>query len=159
MSLLDTFNLCKQYITEYGEVTVVAIVILFTIVQIAPIKINPWSYVGKAISKGLSKLGKLLLGDFIEQIEELKKKVDLLSDVIDENEIDRIRWEILNFSNSCQRDENHTQNDFQHIFKINKKYHSILKRIDQENGEIDMEMAYLEELYMQKKRDNSFLIQ
>lgn len=157
MSLLDVLNMVKSRITEYGGVVCVLIVFMFTMIQITPLKLNPWSAIGVAISKLISKLGQLLFSTFINKLDALETKVDMLSDVIDENEIDRIRWEILNFSNSCQRNINHTQNDFQHIFKINKKYHDILDRIGETNGEIDREMEYIDELYQQKKRDNSFL--
>ena len=155
--MLTLINQIQSYLQEYGSTAVVVVLVFLSFVEIIPIKVNPWTAIGKCISKFLSFLGGKLLGDYLEKLDKIDSKVDLLSDVIDENEIDRIRWEILTFSNSCQRGTNHTQNDFQHIFKINKKYHDILDRIDQENGEIDREMEYVETLYAQKKEDNSFL--
>ena len=80
-------------------------------IQIAPIKINPWSAL-------LKWIGKLITGDTCSKIDGLIEKVDKIDGLIQSidnlktgikninqevitNEKDRIRWEILDFANSC----------------------------------------------------------
>ena len=46
-----------------------ALVILMTLVQIAPIKVNPWSAIGKMI-------GKALNGDVIAKLNEVQGRLD-----------------------------------------------------------------------------------
>lgn len=175
MSLSTIWNTIVTGIKEYSGIFVIVVIVLMSIIQITPLKINPWSAIGKLFSKLFSKLGRCMMKDSVNQLNKLdskmgnlseeihtdvstiEKKVNELSMNVDQNEIDRIRWELLDFSNSCQRGINHTQNEFDHIFNINSKYHDILKRAKLTNGQVDREMKYLEDLYQTKKQEDSFL--
>ena len=42
------------------------LVILMTLVQVAPIKVDPWTWLGK-------KIGKIINGEVIKKVEELEK--------------------------------------------------------------------------------------
>ena len=112
-------------------------------IQIAPIKINPWSALFKWI-------GKLLTGDIKTQLEELTKEVR-------DNEKDRIRWEILDFANSCHNGRKHTKDEYRHINKLNQKYRALLDQTHDTNGEFEIEYQYIQDLYQERVRKNDFL--
>jgi len=76
-----------------------------TLIQITPIKINPWSALFKWI-------GKMVTNNACSKIDGLIVKVDNLEASIDANEKDRIRWEILDFANSCRNDRKHSRDEF-----------------------------------------------
>lgn len=78
-------------------------------VEIAPIKFSPIKMLGSVLGKwlGISQLD--------DKIKELKKEVD-------SNEIDRIKYEILQFSGSLRNGLNRTETDYQHIEAIFTKY-------------------------------------
>lgn len=78
-------------------------------VEIAPIKFSPIKMLGSVLGKwlGISQLD--------DKIRELKKEVDA-------NEIDRIKYEILQFSGSLRNGLNRTETDYQHIESIFTKY-------------------------------------
>lgn len=78
-------------------------------VEIMPIKISPIKYIGKLISTwlGISKIN--------DDLDSLKKEVDA-------NEIDRIKYEILQFSGSLRNGLKRTEVDYQHIEAIFTKY-------------------------------------
>lgn len=65
------------------------IVILLSVVEISPIKINPWSFVGGVIGK--------LIG-----IKTVSDKVDALEEKVDENYAVTIRVRILRFGDDLQ---------------------------------------------------------
>lgn len=119
------------------------VVVLGVFVEITPIKINP-------ISAFLRFVGKTINAD-------LKEDVDRLSLKVDENEIDRIRWEILDFANSCRLGKKHTYDEFTHIIEVNTKYHKIIEARDMTNGQLDLEYAYIEEIFKQCQLENKFL--
>ena len=109
-------------------------------VQFTPgIKINP-----------LTWLGSLFLGSVRKDIAEVKKQVD-------ENEKDRIRWEVLDFANSCRNGIRHTKDEFQHIITLNGKYKTLLKKTNDENGVFDAEYEYIKKLYAERQQKNDFL--
>lgn len=142
---MDT--LLKQLETmSLGEIAGNAVLILaiFSVFfEVVPVKISP-------LSSLLRWAGDRLNGD-------LKKHMDEISDTIDKNEIDRIRWEILDFSNSCRNKRRHTKDEFEHIIELNVKYHEILKRRGMTNGIIDLEYDYIVRLYKRCLEKNSFL--
>ena len=117
--------------------------ILLTLIQIAPIKINPWSAIAKAI-------GRAINGD-------LTRAVNQISESVDQNEIDRLRWEILDFSNSCQNGRRHTREEFDHIIRMHEKYESILTRRNESNGQVEMAYDYIKTLYQKCLIERDFL--
>lgn len=118
--------------------------IAFTgLIQIVPIKINPWSALFQWI-------GKLITGNACSKIDDLIKQVD-------ENEKDRIRWEILNFANSCRNGIKHTRDEFQHIVTLRDKYQQLLEKTNDVNGVFDVEYKYILDLYAERLEKNDFL--
>ena len=118
--------------------------IAFTgLLQIVPIKINPWSALLKWISKTIT-------GDACSKIDDLIKQVD-------ENEKDRIRWEILDFANSCRNGRKHTRDEFQHIVALNDKYKKLLEKTNDKNGVFELEYDYIQKIYAERLAKNDFL--
>lgn len=119
-------------------------------VEVSKIKINP-------ITAILSWMGERINGNLTKTVEKLETKVDALDEKSDMNEIDRIRWEILDFANSCRNGHLHTKDEFTHIIALNQKYHDILDKRDMTNGQIDLEYAYIVKIYKHCQEKNSFL--
>lgn len=113
------------------------------LIEIAPVKVNPLSAI-------LKWIGKKINAETLERIDGLEKNMD-------QNEIDRIRYEVLNFATSCRQDVMHTQDEFEHIIALNGKYTRLLKKHDKENGVFEAEYAYILELYRERQRKNDFV--
>ena len=119
-------------------------IIVFTgLIQIVPIKINPWSALFKWVSN-------LITGNVCGKIDELTKQID-------ENEKDRIRWEVLDFANSCRNGRRHTRDEFQHIVTLHDKYKRLLEKTGDKNGVFDVEYKYIQTLYAERLEKNDFL--
>ena len=122
----------QQFIVNYKEIiTLLALIGI----EILPIKISPFTWLGKIAGK--------LLG-----IESLDKKIDAVSKKVDTNEIDRIRYEILQFSGSLRNGLTRTENDYQHIEELYKKYHEDLKA----NSYITSEMEFIRSIKNKPRR-------
>ena len=128
-----------------GELKDVAmfVAIASVIFEWAPIKVNP-------IASLLRWIGKKMFEPFDNRLDGLEK-------TIDENEIDRIRYEVLDFANSCRNNRRHTKDEFDHIIDLNDKYHKLLDKYSQENGVFDAEYAYILRLYKKCQDENDFL--
>ena len=103
---------------------------LSAILEVTPVKYNPWSDL-------IQWIGRKMNGKLIERIEEQDRKIDNLTKMVDENEVDRLRYEILRFSNSCRNGQKHTEEEFDHIIEVTEKYHLIIARQNLTNGKID----------------------
>ena len=109
-------------------------------IQVTPgIKLSP-----------LTWLGNLFLGS-------IRKDIRSIQDTVDENEKDRIRWEVLDFANACRNGRRHTKDEFQHIITLNEKYKTLLKKTGDKNGVFDEEYRYILDLYHERQTKNDFL--
>ena len=86
----------------------------------------------------------------IDKVEKIEKDVKT-------NEKDRIRWEILDFANSCRNDRKHTRDEFQHIVALNDKYKRLLSETNDTNGVFEVEYNYIQDLYAERLEKNDFL--
>ena len=93
-----------------------------TLVQITPIKINPWSWLGHVI-------GRAINGDVLKELQTVKanqqKTREQLENHIaldDERNADDHRTLILQFNRELLRDVPHTLEDFIEILTVIDKY-------------------------------------
>lgn len=120
------------------------LVALSLFIQWTPsIKWNPWTSLFKWI-------GNVINGD-------IRKTITSMAKAIDDNEKDRIRWEVLDFANSCRNDRRHSKDEFEHIVALNKKYNGLLKKTGDSNGVFEAEYEYINDLYKERLRKNDFL--
>ena len=102
-------------------------------VEIAPIKFSPIKMLGSVLSKWLG-------------ISQLDSKINDLKNEVDANEIDRIKYEILQFSGSLRNGLNRTETDYQHIEAIFTKYKN-----KGGNSYIMHEMEYIRECHDKRR--------
>lgn len=125
------------------------------------VKWNPWKTllkaIGNLINGELQKELAAFKADTRGDIAELKGMIGILQDSDDANEMDRIRWEVLDFANGCRNNCKHSKDEFEHIVALNKKYKSLLAKTGDSNGVFDAEYEYIEELYKERLRKNDFL--
>ena len=127
------------------------VVVIFSIfIQITPIKWNP-------ITTFAKWLGKIFTKDLSDQMTTVQEDIEDIRGDIYENEKDRIRWEVLNFANSCRSGNKHTQEEFRHIATLNDKYKILLEKSDDKNGVFETEYKYIDELYQERLKKNDFL--
>ena len=88
---------------------------------------------------------------------ELSDKIMEVADKNDENEMDRIRWEILDFANSCRNGRRHTKDEYQHIIALNDKYLKMIESRGIINGVFEAEYEYIMHLYAERQEKNDFL--
>ena len=91
------------------------VLLLLTLVQIAPIKANPWSFIA-------AKVGKAINGEVIEKVERLGNDLKGLRNVCDEREADSCRTRILRFNDEILHGTLHTKEHFDQILIDVSKY-------------------------------------
>ena len=63
-----------------------------------------------------------------------------------DDKIERMRYEILDFSNACQKRE-YNKESFDHVLQTYDKYEKILEENHLENGQVDLAVAYVKKRY------------
>ena len=133
----------QNFLTWLGNYWLVAALLGAGLVEVTPIKVNPLSWL-------LKWVGSKVNGEMLKRIDKLEANVDT-------NEMDRIRWEVLDFANSCRNGRRHTQDEFEHIITLVKKYEGLLKKCGKENGVFEMEYKYIVKLYEKCQQTNDFI--
>lgn len=84
------------------------LVVLLTLVQIAPVKVNPWSAIAKAVDRAVN-------ADVAKELCEIKKKLDDHVTMDDRRTADGHRTRILHFNNELLRSIDHTEEEFNEV--------------------------------------------
>lgn len=93
-----------RLLTQGGGV----VLVLMTLIQIAPIKVNPWTTIARAI-------GKAINGEVLDKLGQVEKRLDEHITTDDERDADLHRTRILQFNTELLRDIKHTKEDFSEI--------------------------------------------
>jgi hypothetical protein len=84
------------------------IIFLATIIQVVPIKINPWSWIGRAI-------GRAINGEVLEKVEKLSCDVKQIKEDDDEQWASLSRTHILRFGDEILHGVSHSKEHFDQI--------------------------------------------
>ena len=76
---------------------------------------------------------------------------------MDENEKDRIRYEVLSFANECRRHIDHTKEEFDHIIAENHRYEDLVKQYDVKNEVYTEAYDYIKRIYRKRMDRRDFL--
>ena len=101
-------------------------------------------------SQGLSKLQEkhekdIERSDYRDEI--ISNKIEKLTQIFIDKEIDDMRWEINNFAIRVSEGKPCNKDSFQHCIHIFEKYEKILEENNLENGEVKISMELINEAY------------
>lgn len=128
-----------------------ALVILMTIVQITPIKINPWSWLARCI-------GRAINGEVLEKVEALSKAVKNNKDDDDEQWASLSRSHILRFGDELLHGVSHSKEHFDQILLDISKYETYCdEHPEYLNNIATATIKQIKNTYQKCLEENSFL--
>lgn len=136
----------------------VSLLVLMTLVELTPIKINPWSAIARAI-------GRAINADVLKELEAVKESQEETKDALakhirvdDERDADRHRERILQFNNELLRDIPHTREDFIEILAEIDMYERYCHdHPDYPNSRAVHAIANIERVYDDRLKKHDFL--
>ena len=93
----------------------IGVVALMTLVQIVPIKINPWSWIAKCIGRAFNAEVLRKLNDLQKEQKETRSDLESHIKADEVNRADERRANILRFNNELIRGIPHTKEEFVEI--------------------------------------------
>lgn len=130
---------------------------LGTFLEISKIEINPWSSLFRWIGNCLMADVKTEIKEIKEEQKELAKRQDELTRQRAIDAADRIKAEIFNFYNECQKGQRHSEGEFIHIIQQNVKYEKLIEETKEQNGVYEAEYKYILAIYEKCQREKDFL--
>ena len=135
-----------------------ALIVILTLIQITPIKINPWSWLA-------GKLGKVMNKEVIDKVDklekhigDLEKKIDAEHDSMDEYKARQSRGRILRFGDEIRNQQMHTKEHFDDVLTDIDSYEQYCnKHKDFKNGISVQTIKYIKKVYDKRLEKNDFL--
>ena len=138
-------------ITKY--ITQAAVLLLggSFVIQISPIKVNPWTWLARSI-------GRAINGELMEQVKDLKSRIDRMEENDAEREAKSARIRILRFGDECQQQVLHSQEHFDQIIDDIDQYEKYCEgHPNFKNNKAVLTIANIKETYRRRMAANDFL--
>lgn len=136
-------TIAEIFLTE-TDVIALWVVIFLSLIQIAPIKINPWSWIAR-------KLGKALTGDLESELHNLRDDFDL-------SQVTQARIRILRFNDELLRDEPHSKEFFDNVLEDVDVYERYcIAHPQYRNSKAVLAIANIRRCYEKHEADRDFL--
>lgn len=138
MTLFEAFQ--KLTAGEVAGWAAVLIIILFSLIQIAPVKLNPWDSI-------FGWIGKKVNGETARRIGKLETHVRDMW-------INDHRHMILTFARECRAEITHSPDEWTNVLNVAEEYERYVAENQITNGIITQDTEYIRRLYQEMSREH-----
>ena len=122
-----------------------------SLIQISPIKINPWTWLGR-------KVGRALNGEVMDELKHLKGRMENMEAQNEQDKMDASRIRILRFGDECKRDVPHSEEHFNQVLDDIDRYESYCNtHPEYKNAKAVLTIAKIKEIYERRLENGDFL--
>ena len=130
------------------------LVVLFSLIEVSKIKINPWSWIGNLFNKEL----RAKIDQQGEQIDSLSVKIADVQTEVNENAAMSSRYRILRFDDEIRHGTIHTKEHYDQIMVDIDIYEGFCDRHpDFKNNLAKNAISNIKRVYVLHNNENSFL--
>lgn len=128
------------------------VLLLLTLIQIAPIKVDPWTAIFRAI-------GRAFNAEMLKELRDVRSKLDEHIKTDDERNADEHRTRILRFNNELIREIPHTKEEFIDVLADIDYYEAYCRdHPDYKNNRAVHAIANIGRSYDERLKKHDFLI-
>jgi len=117
----------------------VLLILLLSLIQISPLKLNPWDHI-------FGWIGKKTNGATAKRLELLEKQIRDMW-------INNHRQHILTFARECRANIEHSSDEWTNVLNVAEEYEKYVEENHVTNGIITQDTAYLRTLYQELSRE------
>ncbi len=122
---------------ELAGWAVILLILLLSLVQVSPVRINPWDSI-------FAWIGNKLNG---RQLDEMEKQINQLW-------IDTHRQAILTFARECRHEVEHSADEWSHILTVAEQYDAFCVEKNIANGVVKADTEFIRGLYLELSRQH-----
>lgn len=119
----------------------VAVVVILSLIEFVPIKINPIQWIGNRFNKGIH-----------DDVIKINEKLD-------DHIADDMRTYIIDFQNQCLNKRKHTKEEFTRAYKMCDKYEQYIEVNKLKNSEVDEAISYIKRVYNHCLDSGDFILE
>ena len=138
---MTIFQMYRQ--TNGGELAgwaLTVLILILSLIQISPIKLNPWDAI-------FGWIGRKLNGRIEAELNDLRSKVRDLW-------INSHRQTILNFARECRSGEEHSSEEWNYILNICGEYEEYCEKHHVTNGVVHENTLYIRDVFHELCREH-----
>lgn len=130
----------------------VIFLIMMSLIQISPIKFNPWTRLRQRVSEIFNKETTEKIKGIENDVDELKKSFCAIHQESHEQRVDSIRMVIIDAARELKKENGKITDpiDIEYLSQINKKcdmYEHMCEEYNISNGVAAMSIAYIRDVY------------
>ena len=125
---------------ELAGWAVVLLILLFSLIQVSPLKLNPWD-------KILGWFGSKLNGDMAKHVSHLEKQTQDIW-------INSHRQTLLSFARECRHEVEHSADEWTYVLNVADEYEQYCEENDVSNGVVRADTRYIRDLYHELSREH-----
>ncbi len=144
-------------ISNDGATWLVVIFIITSLIQISPLKLNPWTKLANWLGVSLNKPVMAKIEELSDTIEAVDKKLDTHIRESENKSLQDTRSEILSFGSSIISGNNYTKEKFDFMIAKCDQYEEYCKVNQVANGVADATIKEIRRVYSVRLSENSFL--
>ena len=145
MDLLDFYHRLTA-----GDM-LIALGLLLSLIQIAPLKLDPWTAL-------FGWIGKKMTGDLSRKIDALEKKLDGLEQKEDRRDAVNKRVRILRFEDELQSDARHSKDSFDQVLSDITDYDQYCAAHPEfRNNQTSATVEHIKKVYSERLERRDFL--
>ena len=134
------------------------LLVVLTLIQVAPIKVNPWTAIARTVGRAINKDVLDGLAEVKDDQKETRRVLDDHIKVDDTRNADAHRARILQFNNELLRDIPHTREDFIEVLAEIDFYERFCEEHpDYKNNRCTHAIANIGRVYDDRLRKHDFL--
>lgn len=134
------------------------VIAALTMIQIVPVKVNPWSFIARTIGRALNKELMDKLESVQGDVKDLGAKHNNLEDRMDKDKADDCRTKILRFDDELRRGIEHSEEFFNQILEDISDYkHYCNTHPNYKNDKATHAIARINSVYRKCMSENSFI--
>ena len=93
---------------------------------------------------------KVSIQNLLDGQQSRDSKINELTNMFVDKEINDYRWEIINFATNVSEGKPCNKDSFKHCLRTYEKYEALLEKYGLENGEVEISMQVVNEAYKKK---------
>jgi hypothetical protein len=122
-----------------------------SLLQISPIRIDPWTWLGK-------RLGRALNGEVLDKLEKLENRMDKMERQGEQDKMASARIRILRFGDECTRGLSHSEEHFNQVLDDITAYERYCNaHPEYKNAKAVLTIARIKEIYTARLENGDFL--
>lgn len=147
---MQLVELIKALDISVGELSLYVVLIL-TMIQIAPIKIDPWSWIAR-------RIGKAINYEVIKKVEDLEAKMNSMEEKAEEREAVNFRVRILRFNDELQDGRKHSKDSFDQVLSDITSYDQYCDTHPKfRNNQTTATVSYIQKCYADRLEKHDFI--